>query len=529
MNGLLSQLLLGMAKDPRGARKPDRLARDRTGGITLIFATSLTPLCMLAGLIIDYGWVLQAKSKLDLAADAAAMAAVRTAASGFAAGQSSYQYMAEGTTAASQWWTSQAGTVPLALTYSATPTLVQTGTNFSVSIAYTATIYEIMPKLFNWAPNVSTVKNSITASITVHGFGTVDFLLDNTSSMMLPEDDTELVKLQAILYKYLPYNPTYLNYVNTAGGANALLGWSPRNNQAWNLYNYPAQNNPVEATDGSLNGSPNVVKLSDVPQNNYCAFACHWDANSTASNPTDYYGAARAAGELLRFDVVQSAAVTAIQQMVALEQTAFQLSVGVFAFGGVATSSSAYLQTIFPEATIDRTVNNVVQKGAGATAAENALGAITPPVSGDQPNTNIGTAMANTLAITGQGGTGYTSSSPKKSLIMVTDGIEDDTSPQSIPSTEGPINPAICNAMKNAGYTIYILYTPYNSEPVYLPWNAGLAPYINGTVSPSVNSALVACTGNPSNVIQATSQADIQAGMVALLGAAVGNTTELVR
>ncbi len=486
--------------------------RGEAGAVTVIFATSVVPIIMLASLVIDYGWVLQAKSQLDLAADAAAMAAARTAASGYAAGQSKADYTSEANLAASQWWAAQAGAVALAKTFSETPTVVQTGQNFQATIAYTATVNEILPNFFSWInPKTGTgnasIASSATVSITVHGYGTVDFLLDNTSSMMLPATDGDLAKLQAAERTWV--NQT-VNANRLIAGGDGLVGW----NGASNSYGITL-----------VNGVPSPALPLTIPTSWYCAFACHWDAASTKTNPTDYYGVARQAGETLRFDVVQSATVTAIQQMEALEQTVGQLSVGVFAFGGVGTSSPTYLTTIVPETPIDATVNGVTVRNAGAVAAIAALSSISPPVTADTPNTNIGLAMTDTLAITGSSGTGYTASSPKKSLIMVTDGVEDDTNPQSIPSTEGPINAAVCNAMKTAGYTIYILYTPYSSAAPYLPNNMALQPYLTSSSSPSVLASLQSCASSSADLIEATSPTDIQAAMSILINEAVGNTT----
>ena len=490
--------------------------RGEAGAVTVIFATSVVPIIMLASLVIDYGWVLQAKSQLDLAADATAMAAARTAASGYAAGQSQANYLSEANLAASQWWAAQAGAVTLAKTFSETPTIVQTGQNFQATIAYTATINEILPSFFSWinpktgAGNAS-IASSATVSITVHGYGTVDFLLDNTSSMMLPATDADLAILQAAEQTWInqPGNSP-INADRLIAGGDGLVGW----NGASNSYGLTL-----------VNGVPSPALPLTIPTGWYCAFACHWDAASTKTNPTDYYGVARQAGETLRFDVVQSATVTAIQQMEALEQTVGQLSVGVFAFGGVGTSSPNYLTTIVPETPIDATVKGVTVRNAGAVAAIAALSNISPPVTADTPNTNIGLAMADTLAITGSSGTGYTASSPKKSLIMVTDGVEDDTNPQSIPSTEGPINASVCNAMKTAGYTIYILYTPYSSAAPYLPNNMALQPYLTSSSSPSVLASLQSCASSSADLIEATSPTDIQAAMSILINEAVGNTT----
>ena len=56
-----------------------RFARDRSANVTLLFGLSLIPMIGVAGLGVDYGIALSAKSKLDNAADTAAIAAVATA------------------------------------------------------------------------------------------------------------------------------------------------------------------------------------------------------------------------------------------------------------------------------------------------------------------------------------------------------------------------------------------------------------------------------------------------------------------
>ncbi len=550
---------------------------DDSGAVAIIFAFSVIPITMLTALVIDYGWVMQAKSKLDLAADAAALAGARTAAAGYAGGQTSDKYLPEAVAAANQWWTAQAGSVPQAHDFTETPTITQNGNNFTATVAYTATVNEILPNLFqngtantgsgdgdgggkgggkgggdggdddggkgdggdgkggddakvgsgvktadsDTPPSATTgakIANTISASITVNAYGTLDFLLDNTSSMMLPATDNDLQIYQAKMRQILPASVSLQNSVQSGGSG--LVGWDGGTG-GWLLVANTIGSNTYVSNGGTS------IPLASVPSTQFCAFACHWSAVSTAANPTDYYGIARASGETMRFDVVQSATATAIQQMETLEKAVGQLSVGVYAFGGVDMSSPSYLKPIFPEAPIDTTINGHVVRNAGAIAAIAALKTITPPVTLDVPNTNVGVALSDLQSTTGPAGAGNTALTPRKSVIMVTDGIEDDTNPQSIPRTEGPINPAICNAMKSAGYTIYVLYTPYNAAAPYLPFNIALQPYITGASTPSVLSALQSCASSASDVIIATAPDQIQAGMVTLINEAVGSTTRL--
>ena len=491
-------------------RSRGTLRASRSGAVAVIVATATVPICMLCGLVFDFGFVLEAKSQLDVAADAAALAAVRAAAAGFAAGQTPQAtYVNEGTNAGNQWFTAQAGAVSEAQSFAATTVVTQNGQIFTATVTYTATVYEVMPAIFNWKnPNTgvgnASIANSSTASITVNAYGTIDFLLDNTSSMLLPQDNTNLGYLQSAIQTWLTGSNKAANIASVNASANGLVG---------------ADNNG----NGYLTGS---LPLSSTSL--YCAFACHWSSSSSASNPKDYWGLAKQNNVKLRFDVVQSATITGIQEMETDEKVLGQLSVGVFAFGGVDMGSSAtYLTTIFSEAPIDQAANGTTSKNAGGTLAINALSSITPPITGDTPNTNIGNALSYTLAITGPGGDGSTSQKPLKSMILITDGVEDDSSPQSTPSTEGPINPSVCAAVKNAGYTLYVLYTPYNSAAIYLPFNMQLQPYITGAASPSVLSALQTCASEPGDLIVATSPTDIQAGLTALVDAAlVGATTK---
>jgi hypothetical protein len=414
--------------------------------------------------------------------------------------------MSEATTAANQWWAVQSGSIITVKSVAATPTITQSGQTLTATVAYTASIALAIPNVFDWNSTdrfgaTAAIANSSTATIMVNAYRTVDFLLDNTSSMMLPSTDADLALLQSGEAYNLYASTTFQKSV--ISGANGLVGWNPSTNDAYTI-------------------SAAVANFLLPATGDYCAFACHWTTSGL-----DYYAVARAVGETLRFDVVQSATVTAIEEMQTLEQASGQFSLGIFAFGGADIASASYLQTIFAEAKLDPTVNGVIKEGQGATNAMNALKNISPPITGDTPNTNIGTALSDTLDITGEGGNGNTSATPQKSLILITDGVEDDTNPQSIPSTEGPISPSVCNGFKTAGYSVFILYTPYNSSAVYLPNNMALQPYITGADTPSILSALQSCASSSSDVIEATSAADIQAGLVTLLQEAIGSTTRL--
>ncbi len=68
-----------MTSTSRFAAATARFIRARDGGIAILFGLSLIPIIGLVGLAVDYGVAITNRTRLDRAADAAALAAVVTA------------------------------------------------------------------------------------------------------------------------------------------------------------------------------------------------------------------------------------------------------------------------------------------------------------------------------------------------------------------------------------------------------------------------------------------------------------------
>ena len=471
----MSRLAQGSTHVTTRARHARCLRSSAGGTVTIIFAAAAVPIVMLTGLAFSFGFATVAKEQLDLAADTAALAAASTAARSFTAGQSAVDsngqpdYINQGNAAGVDWFQNQAAVVLGSLsTPTETVNVTQNGGTFSATVSYTANIQTILGNWFGTIGSVSTsstskqtVKglpeaNTASVTITTNAYVDVDFLLDNSSSMMIGATETDIQRLGAMLYQV-----PNVNLPPSAAG----------------LQNYP------------------------------CAFACHWTQPGTA---TDYYAVARAANPpiTLRWDVLQSAMQTAIAQMETQEVVPNQYQIGVFSFGDPAT---APLKTIYPDGS-----TNV--DGAKAVVAAN-----TSPVVIDAANTDFPSAMAALSAATTIAGDGSTPAQPKKALIIITDGIAD-YNPRVIPTSEGPMDPADCQAMKDKGYQVFVLYTTYSTDyPLVLLFNQGLANFINATGPGSLSGNLQACASSPQDFIQASSPADIQAGLSQLLSIAVGN------
>ncbi len=444
--------------------------RDSAGGtVTVIFAAAAVPIVLLTGLAFSFGLLTVAKEQLDLAADTAALAAASTAARSFTAGQANY--ISQGDAAGDQWFQNQAAVILGALgTPTDTVTVTQSGGSFSATVSYTASVATILGNWFGTSGVIASsgtskqkvygngLANTSSVTITTNAFVDVDFLLDNSSSMMIGATEPDIQRLGALLYQ--------IQGVNMPASAAGL-------------------------------------------QNYHCAFACHW---TQTGGGTDYYAVARAANPAitLRWDVLQSAMQTAIGQMETLEVIPNQFQIGVYSFGDPAY---APLKTIYPDNT-------------NLNASKAVVAANTSPVVIDAANTNFPAAMATFAALATPAGDGSTQLVPKKALIIVTDGIADYGS-RSIPTTEGPMNPADCDAIKAKGYQVFVLYTTYSTDyPLVLLNNQNLATYINGTGPGSLVGNLQACASGSQNFIQASSPADIQTGLAQLLSVAVGSAAK---
>ena len=420
-----------------------------------MFAICVIPLIAMLGVAVDFGFLTQTKAQLRAASNAAALASVTATANAFSAGQQ--DYLNAGQVAGIQWFASQATAMMTATQPAATVTVVQSGAVFISTVTYQITV----PTYFAWLYGTATVAiaGSAGATITTNAYTSITFLLDNSSSMLIA-----------------------------------------------------ATQSGVDTLDTITPGQKDLMSVPSGLGGYHCAFACHWDANGN-----DYYGLARSNNIQLRFDVVQSALQSAINEMAIEQVIPNQFSVGIYTFADQLTQ-------IYP---LDMNQSSSTDLAGGLAAAQ----ALQSPVVIDQPNTNFPAAMASLVQSSTTSGNGSSPANPRKALIIVTDGLVDYGN-RYVPSSKGPINPADCNAMKGLGYDVYVLYTVYITTPAnyVLPFdNIDLLPYINGTRSPAMIPSLQSCASSPSKFIQASDPAAIDTAMTQMLKAALANGGRFTR
>jgi Flp pilus assembly protein TadG len=525
-----------------------RFRRERKSAVAVMFALLALPIVGLLGLAIDFGLWNQTSASLSLAASGAALNAVKVAAAGELGADPNY--LTEGSSAGTQWFEAQAAHNAGNLV-NVVPSVTVTGTtSITASVTYTGSIRSIFGNLFAVTQYPITVAAS--ATISSAPYLNIDILLDNSSSMEIgaTPNDIEAMDYQTTC------SPE--GEVTVSGS-----GLTAQSGQWFFSYDYDGYTgtlaNPIPATElppfvpplqnGYLpsSGSKTGPACSNSNPTPYagppCAFACHWDSSRNAGLGQDYFGVARntlgystkcynetqdAPGKCaitLRFDLVKQAVNQVINTMQHDNLSINNLNVGVFTFPGSGGSGPlADVTPIYPGCTTPPYNTLACQGGNNWLTAIADVGL--PPQSPNQAEPGIQPALwtdvwnatgdtdfpdtLNTLAnsFLTASGDGTSPSTPVKVLFLVTDGVTDYT-----PAGGGRITQAIdpndCQALKNLGYTIYVVYTPYYPlmNQYYLQ---NIKSFAEPMATGEIATNLQACSSDPKNDYIAADPNDYQ-------------------
>lgn len=439
---------------------PKRLSnfpRDTRASINILLAFGLLPMIGLLGLGIDYGIAQATKSKLDNAADSAAIAAVATAKAFVAANSSDSNVtndaIAAGINRAKRAFVINAGTVA----YSTVPTpsinLSRTKQTFSATVTYSTQSSNNFGKLFG-SPYMN-VSGLAAASADIPSYLDFYLMVDVSGSMGLP---------------------------STAAGQSKLISLNTQS---------------PDPFSGTTQG---------------CVFACHY--------PT-YHGWTLATQNKvqLRSGAVNTA-VCALLSQAALPLVPNQYRVGIYPFitqlGALSALSSNLTNA---NLTADCASSNPLAftnlLDTGTTQEYVGNNPSTGTGSGGTNFNNVFPAMQAVISQSAGFGNGSATSNSRPFVFLVTDGMQNGqyygTSKNGTvyypgyPSTfsgysaagfnggSSPqaVDPAQCSSLKNAGATISILYIPY----LAIPTNPD--PYGENTKAdnaiPNLATALSAC------------------------------------
>jgi Flp pilus assembly protein TadG len=502
-----------------------RFAQAKRGAVAVIFALTLVPMVLFVALAIDYSFFIEAKSQIQLAADAAVTHAIRTAAgtysleinAGIANSTAQADAVTAGQNAGQNWFTAQVGALPTAylppgLTYvEVDPTTNPAG--FAAGVSYQGNYPPFFDGLFK--SNATWYVKGLSIAQTQYSYVQIMMMLDTSRSMLLgatPADiqlmsqgticmSTALVKTTAGDFP-LMYNGTPNYYAPFTADANQV----------------DVLNSPNE-TNGVCNAGYQQPNFNIGGNTGYrgapCAFACHTDGNlASDGNYDDIYGQDRRLGATLRLDKVFQATEQVLQSMLSTESVANQYSVGLYQFNKDVSLLAPGTQgkTANGDPSQEATFNlNSVLQAVYAIDYSHAPETAFPPVDTvDDGNTNFGTSMNNFYKGNATGGTaltpagsGVSTTAPLKNLFIVTDGMEDEccgggrymgemTGSKVENGTSTTNLPAICKQFKNLGYTIYVLLIDYYPVPTlsyyYAPYASPTDGYLNDDYSTLQNT-----------------------------------------
>jgi Flp pilus assembly protein TadG len=541
---------------PARPRRLRHLPRDRRGAVALLFATMIIPLVGLVGLAIDYGIWNEAYASLSLAASSAALNAAKFAASAKAQGDTNY--LSEGVTAGQQWFLAELGQGSYAADPGTTPPTVSVSINANIitaNVSYTSTVKAMFGKIFKKAQYPITV--SASATMSSGAYLEVVLMLDNSSSMAVgatPSDMTTLMQ-QSPCDTSNEFTRTLLTpYTQLSGENYSEFQQSWQGGTYDGTLSYPVTNGSLSfyaATPSSSATSvaycnstapsggtciqveqcPLLVNLLPAYAGPPCAFACHWDSSKAAGLGTDLWALARHKGVTLRLDTVKNAANLVLQTMQSNNVSSVNnLSVGVYTF-------NTTLNPIYPGTGCTPQAFGC-EAGSNWSTAISAVGlppqssgtytdtGIQPPVaatSGNNDNTEVEEAMSKLASsYVTAAGDGSSATKPRKVLILITDGFEDDPTGTGYNGLRQAMPYSACTPFKTMGYTVYVIYTPY--YPLMHQWYlANAIPIAEGSGTSSIAYNLQACATNANDYISASNQSSVNSALLGFLSNALNS------
>jgi Flp pilus assembly protein TadG len=465
----------------------DRLLRNCRGNVSIMYALVAPVLVFGGGAAIDYGRAARIHTKLNAAADAAALAALtpamlqQSATVARDAAVNMFNGLTEnlpGLTAAPQ--------VTVTVTAGANDTLIR-----NVSFSYSTSVNTIFAQVLH----VNALKVSGVSQASAEAPPNIDFyvLLDNSPSMALPATAAGITQMQNLTTKEI-----------TGGCAFAC-------HQASTNANSDTEGNPcTDGTTPTLNAPPPSTTLGS----NYCA--------TKHGTQIDNYALARKNSITLRLDELNSGVSTLLQTALTTSQSTLFATPPKYRFSIYSMDSlwqiglnqlmalTSNYTTGWTSASPNFGVMEMFSNNntcGNATCSAACTTTTTPAcVTGDVATNydNSLKTLSQTTSIPNPGnGTNQAGDTPQEVLFIVTDGVEDEQSgglrlEQTINDLAGDSSGVSgdgnapgtnwCTAIKNRGIKIAILYTDYLAVPVN-PW---YETHIS-SFQPKIGAALQAC------------------------------------
>lgn len=489
------------------------LAGDRRGNVLILTALSLVPLTFAVGFSIDYTRAMKLRTRMNAAADAAALAAVNVS------------MMQQGDTAATAaartMFNAQVSGLPGMIydtTNPANPTVTITSTGGvnigrSITVSYTAQSSNLFGGILGKAS--LTINGSVTADATRAPNINFYLLMDTSPSMLLPSTSNGLNAIRTATgcafacHTQNPHNDGI--YVRNSAGASIWLDTASGN---WC---------PVSSTDSTYVYCTTAGLKYRKTNGQYA------DSYWLTRNYTTLFGGSNIT---LRIDEEQAAA----QQLIP------------FAINSATNNRVTYRMQLF---TFDWTApgsTHPVTTITSTMADVNTMASYTVPnfytmqdnwyvnncPTSSYCNSDMGTETHNALqrmnAVMATPGDGSTAATPQGVLFLITDGMSDETYNGNRWHREfNAQDLADCTTIKNRGIRIAVLYTEYLPDSMTGDsWSqSAVAPYL-GNVEPALQSCASARPDGSPLYYKVTTDQSVADALTALFALTV-QTARLTR
>lgn len=429
--------------------------RSRDANVFVVFALFLPVMLAITGLVIDYGVASATKTKLNAAADAAAIAAVATAKAYMAANPTdpngTNNAISAGIIRAQNAFNVNAGALTFSTYTLPPPSITRSGQTFTAVVTFSATSTNHFAQMFG-APTFSFSGRSV-ATVDLPKYLDFYLLVDVSGSMGLPSTTAGMNQLSAVNHDM------WSDYQQGCQFACHFPGYT-----GWNL----AVSNNIQLRSGAVNSA-----------------VCSLLTRAGSPDVPNQYRVG-----IYPF-INQMATLAALTGNMATLNTA----------AGCASSNPMVFTNLLDTGTTQLFTSNdpSTGTGSGGTHFETTL-----------------SQMQSTIQTYGDGSSAL---KPKPFVFIVTDGMQNGQhfftwtgkytypgNPSSFPgysnawwdgSQPALMDPTLCQSLKSAGATISILYIPY-LQLSFVP-NGGTVSYENTKVngfSPSIPNALVQCASS---------------------------------
>jgi len=223
-----------------------------------------------------------------------------------------------------------------------------------------------------------------------------------------------------------------------------------------------------------VGATPGDVAKMVAATSDKCAFACHI-VNNGVDDKNSYYNLARKIGATIRIDVVAKATAALMDEAVATQKYANQFRIAAYTFGEAATDVKLF--------TVSKLTSdlNTLKK---ATANIKLMSIPKQNFNEDQ-QTSFDDALTKISAEIDDPGDGSSTASREKVIFFVADGVGDSEKPKGCTKKltgnrcQEPIDTKYCDALKQRGIRIAVLYTTYLPLPDNGWYRDWISPFQN--------------------------------------------------